>query len=152
MITKYSGVSSEVLHEKLLTCKRMYDNFSRSLEAHKRILNNSKEKNIGRIFSREGVIEKHSYIKKQAKNNLEELYYEYLSFSRNGFIPELVENPKDSTKSLLIKYKNHSKQVYELWQKYKHIPKRGINDGEARHNHIEEMKKIEKEIYKRFFN
>jgi hypothetical protein len=152
MITKYSNWNKVELDKELIINKRKYDLSSKSLNAQSRLLNNSKDKQIGRIRSCERLIEKYSSLVEKSKENLGDLYYEYLGFKRNGQIPELVENSNKSTTNFLKEYKNLSGEVKAVWDKYKRIPKLGTPEGNLRHKNIEKMKNIEKEIYKRIFN
>ncbi len=167
MGTKYSNLDSESLAGELIVNKRRYDIVKKGLKIQKRLLtnsekltNNSNRDLGGRIKTNKEKVRQYSNLMEETRENLTDLYCEYLSFNRNGDIPELIINPEKPTTDFLKKYKNFSREVKNIWEKYKKIPKRPKNngswtkeekDGNLRHDYIEKMKEIEKEIYMRFF-
>ncbi len=151
MVTKYSELNKKELDNELVVIKRKYDYYSKNFELKNRILSESKVEQKGRIQTFMRISKKYFTLANEANFRLKELYYEYLSFNRNGQIPEIKENVKEPTAKLLSRYKYISNEVKRLWDKHKKIPRRGSSDGELRHSYIERMKCLEKILHERFF-
>ncbi len=155
MKTKYSSYSSEKLAGELIVNKKKYDKFYPHFSRQKKIFETAGRGREGRRRESKRLMEKYYRWMDNSLENLEEMYFEYLNHNDVGdkkrYIPELVENPEVSANELLYKHKNFSEEIKDIWNKNKKIPKRGTQEGEKRHNNIEKMKNIEKEIYKRIF-